>query len=140
MNSVIIRTCERTGLVLGLLAVVGCALSGQPVGMTLGVALGAAIALGNLLLIRKAVTNVVSDGQVHGKRAGIWAMVFVLKLGVLLAVVYAAVELGGADVTGLMLGVSAVFAAVIIVSLLMAAKGPEELDAIEPSQSNASRG
>jgi len=145
LNSVIIRTCERTGLVLGVLAVLGCALTGQGFGMNLGVTLGVAIALSNLVLIRKAVTAVVSNGQVHGKQAGIWALVFVLKLGVLLAVVYTAVEFGGADVTGLLLGVSAVFAAVIVVSLLLAAKGPEELDALEvevpqPSQSNTGRG
>lgn len=131
MNSAIIRTCERVGLVLGIAAVATCMALGQSVGMTLGVGIGALIALANLVVIRKMVTRALSAGaeQSDARPGAVWMVVFVLKLGLLIGVVFASIKLFGATPLGFMLGASSVFSTVIVIPLIMGGTRPQSINA-----------
>src|SRR5690606_40938435 len=61
LNSAIIRNCERIGLGLGVAAVLGSIVLQQGWSTTVGVGLGALVALSNLILIRKIVTRMISN-------------------------------------------------------------------------------
>lgn len=138
MNSAIIRTCERAGVVFGVLAVGTCLATAQPLGTTVGVAVGAALALLNLLVIRKMVARVLSaaavasaagaEGGASRPNMGLWAVLFVFKLGVLGAVVWAAMRFGGATPMGLLIGVSVVFSLVVVLPLLLGNGGDAAVD------------
>jgi len=145
LNSKAIRTCERAGLILGLVALAVCFATGQSTGTTLGVGVGAALALFNLVAIRKVVTRLVEasiepeagdeadgakvdDTSGEGSGRAVWGVVFILKLGLVLGAVWLSISWLGATTSGLMIGVTAVFATVVVASLAMGTSRPESLD------------
>ena len=139
MNSAVIRTCERIGLVLGIVAVLTSIVLQFDWTTTAGVGLGAALALGNLVMIRKIVSRLLSAGQdPDSGKLGMGAVVMFGKLGLLLVAVFVIIKVIGASPSAFMVGVTAVFAAVIVASFVMALQSPDALTADGDSASGGS--
>ena len=107
---------------MGALAVLLSVFTGQAAAFSIGVGVGAAAALLNFVGLRILVTKAISAHRQDNARAGIWAMLFAFKLALLVSVVWVSVKVFGVEVAGLLVGVTAVFAMVIVGSFFLASR------------------
>jgi hypothetical protein len=112
-----LRSAERKILLSAALVLAGIAVAGR-FRMLPGAAVGAAIAYGNFVLIRKILEKAFSGGETIRKG---FIVQYVLKFAGLVAVVYLVVRSGWFDVLGFLLGLSCLFLGILLEGLTRAA-------------------
>ncbi len=120
-----LRSLERTIVVVGV-ALTLASLAWRSAPVTAGVLAGAAAMWLNFRWLRRIVTRALAEAagaaaepagtEGRGRRlvAARLAVEFVLKFGALVALVYLLVRRTGVDVVGLLVGLSAVFIAIVV--------------------------
>ena len=104
---------ERLNVILALLAVL-VSLWFRRLDVFLGVATGAAIAVGNFRLLRGLLEGVLRS---HGRRQGVLGGLLVAKMGALLLVIYLVLRYLPVNVVAFVCGISVVMASIFVVSL-----------------------
>ena len=117
MNEGFLRTALRHAALLGSVAVALSLLS-RSVPVTLGVLVGVLVALGNLWALGSlgaVVVKAASGGEgVRGAGVGLAALGLILKMGAVLALLWASWHFFGADLLGIAVGFSVVLLSVVV--------------------------
>jgi hypothetical protein len=114
LRSVELKILLSAAVVLGILALLG------RWRMLPGALCGAAIAAGNFFLMRKILEKAVRSGGTLGKG---FAVRYVLKFLLLVALVYGVIRSGWFDAAGFLLGLSALFLGILLEGLSRAVEG-----------------
>lgn len=114
-----LKPLERKVLLAGALVLGGIALAGR-YGMLPGAAAGAAIAYGNLVLVRRILSRAFPEGGAVRKAP--FAQ-YALKFLALAALVYLVVRSGRFDMLGFLLGLSSLFLGVLLEGTIRGAGG-----------------
>jgi hypothetical protein len=119
MNERYLDWIGRTTLVLGLVGLLGSAVY-RDLGITVGVAIGVALAWGNLQVLRTLGRKLVADADKGGRTVGLMMFKFLLLIGLIFAIT----RWAPFNVLGLLGGFSTGVAAILLAQVF----GPPLMD------------